>query len=51
MYVTWPLVDSVIHTVDFGLSISYKFSQKKLHLEITLRHFSAGHAEFRTLNC
>lgn len=27
MYVTWPLVDSVIHTVDFGLSIS-KFSQK-----------------------
>lgn len=50
MYVTWPLVDSVIHTVDFGLSIS-KFSQKILHLEIILRHFSAGHAEFRTLDC
>lgn len=50
MYVTWPLVDSVIHT-KLILDFLFLSLAKELHLEITLKHFSAGHAEFRTLNC
>lgn len=47
MYVTWPLVDSVIHT-KLILDFLFLSLAKELHLEITLKHFSAGHAEFRS---
>lgn len=50
MYVTRPLVDSVIHT-KLILDFLFLSLANVLHLEITLKHFSGGHAEFHTLNC